>query len=236
VSLIFLSVPTVTDGILLGYRQSSLPFSYRNKRQQPIGYAIDLCREVVEDASTGSMGWTSRLSSFRSPLLIAWRNCGRAPSILNAVRPRAMSNVRREVAFSPIFFVAGTKLMVPKSSEVQSYRDLGGPLAAFPLKLSRRMKRGWTRGAQFDRGEQHDWRILGSAEELRTRCSRRVRREPSRLKIAVFAIMAAVTVVAVTVNAGISNIGSDAKAGMKATVEGNRHVHDPREFDKARHG
>ena len=33
---------------------------------------------------------------------------------------------RKEVAFSPIFFVAATKLMVPKSSPVRSYRDLAG--------------------------------------------------------------------------------------------------------------
>src|SRR6266851_979860 len=37
--------------ITLGYRESSLPFSYLNRRQQPIGYSIDLCREIVEDAS-----------------------------------------------------------------------------------------------------------------------------------------------------------------------------------------
>ena len=38
------------------------------------------------------------------------------------------ANVQRqkEVAFSPTFFVAGTKLMVPKASAVQSYRDLAG--------------------------------------------------------------------------------------------------------------
>jgi len=38
------------------------------------------------------------------------------------------SNLERqkEVAFSPIVFVAGTKLMVPKASAVQSYRDLAG--------------------------------------------------------------------------------------------------------------
>ena len=36
---------------------------------------------------------------------------------------------RKEVAFSPIFFVAGTKLMVPKSSSVRSYRDLAGKTA-----------------------------------------------------------------------------------------------------------
>ena len=38
------------------------------------------------------------------------------------------SNLQRqkEVAFSPVFFVAGTKLMVPNASTVQSYRDLAG--------------------------------------------------------------------------------------------------------------
>src|SRR5262249_46487023 len=41
-----------TGTITLGYRESSLPFSYLNKRQQPIGYSIDLCREIVEEVST----------------------------------------------------------------------------------------------------------------------------------------------------------------------------------------
>jgi len=41
-----------TGTITLGYRESSLPFSYLNKRAQPIGYSLDLCREIVEEAST----------------------------------------------------------------------------------------------------------------------------------------------------------------------------------------
>src|SRR3954452_21399275 len=32
----------------IGYRESSLPFSYLNG-QQPIGYSIDLCQEIVDD-------------------------------------------------------------------------------------------------------------------------------------------------------------------------------------------
>ena len=39
-----------TGTITLGYRENSLPFSYLNKRQQPIGYSIDLCREIVEES------------------------------------------------------------------------------------------------------------------------------------------------------------------------------------------
>src|SRR5262245_30418861 len=38
--------------ITLGHRESSLPFAYLNRRQQPIGYAIDLCREIVEEVAT----------------------------------------------------------------------------------------------------------------------------------------------------------------------------------------
>jgi glutamate/aspartate transport system substrate-binding protein len=33
---------------------------------------------------------------------------------------------KKEVAFSPIFFIAGTKLLVPRSSAITSYRDLRG--------------------------------------------------------------------------------------------------------------
>jgi ABC-type amino acid transport substrate-binding protein len=35
--------------LTIGYRDSSLPFSYLNQLKQPIGYAIDLCQEIVDD-------------------------------------------------------------------------------------------------------------------------------------------------------------------------------------------
>jgi len=60
-----------TGAITLGYRESSLPFSYLNRRQQPIGYSIDLCREIVEEAATELDGMTSRSPWPRSPPPIA---------------------------------------------------------------------------------------------------------------------------------------------------------------------
>src|SRR5262249_2646389 len=48
--------------ITLGYRESSLPFSYLNRRNQPIGYSIDLCREVVEDVATELDGMDIRIA------------------------------------------------------------------------------------------------------------------------------------------------------------------------------
>ena len=40
--------------VTLGYRASSIPFSYLNKSREPIGYSIDLCNEVVREISMSS--------------------------------------------------------------------------------------------------------------------------------------------------------------------------------------
>src|SRR5438093_3188035 len=37
-----------TGAITVGYRESSIPFSYLDDKQQPIGYAMDLCMKVVD--------------------------------------------------------------------------------------------------------------------------------------------------------------------------------------------
>ena len=38
-----------TKTILLGYRDSSVPFSYADQNRVPTGYSVDLCQRVVED-------------------------------------------------------------------------------------------------------------------------------------------------------------------------------------------
>ena len=48
---------------------------------------------------------------------------GRARSTSNAARRQPIPSAK-EVAFSPIFFVAGTKILVTRSSTIYSYRDL----------------------------------------------------------------------------------------------------------------
>jgi glutamate/aspartate transport system substrate-binding protein len=112
--------------ITLGYRESSLPFSYLNKRQQPIGYSLDLCREVVEDTATELDGMDIKIAL--APVTAADRLTKVESGAVDLECGSTTSNLQRqkEVAFSPIFFVAGTKLMVPKASAVSSYRDLAG--------------------------------------------------------------------------------------------------------------
>jgi len=115
-----------TGTITLGYRESSLPFSYLNKRNQAIGYSIDLCREIVEAAATELDGMDIKVAL--APVTSADRLDKVKSGVVDLECGSTTSNLQRqkEVAFSPTFFVAGTKLMVPKTSTVQSYRDLAG--------------------------------------------------------------------------------------------------------------
>ena len=105
-----------TGTITLGYRESSLPFSYLNHRQQPIGYSLDLCREVVEEAATELDGMDIKIAL--APVTSADRFDKVKSGAVDLECGSTTSNLQRQkdVAFSPVFFVAGTKLMVPKDS------------------------------------------------------------------------------------------------------------------------
>jgi len=110
--------------VTLGYRASSIPFSYLNKLREPIGYSIDLCSEVVKEISNElegvEIGVTYKLvrAETRIPAV-------RSSEIdLECGSTTANFQRKKEVAFSPIFFIAGTKILVPRSSTISSYRDL----------------------------------------------------------------------------------------------------------------
>src|SRR5215471_19215376 len=38
--------------VRLGYRETSLPFSYLDQANHPIGYSLELCKAIVEDIGT----------------------------------------------------------------------------------------------------------------------------------------------------------------------------------------
>jgi glutamate/aspartate transport system substrate-binding protein len=115
--------------ITLGYRESSLPFSYLNLRRQPIGYAIDLCREIVDEASS-ALGRQDIAIAF-APVTSADRFDKVKSGVVDLECGSTTNNLDRQkqVAFSPTYFIAGTKLMVPEGSAVSSYRDLAGKTA-----------------------------------------------------------------------------------------------------------
>jgi glutamate/aspartate transport system substrate-binding protein len=115
-----------TGTVVLGVRDAALPFSYTLPNGAPAGYAVELCRDLVEDIS-------AELDN--RPIGIVYKAVTAQDRIDRVVSGdvdiecgSTTRNIERQqhVAFSPVFFVAGTKLLVPRESPIHSYRDLAG--------------------------------------------------------------------------------------------------------------
>jgi ABC-type amino acid transport substrate-binding protein len=115
-----------TGTVLIGYRESSIPFSYVNARGEPIGYSIDLGRAIVDAMSNELNGQTLNIKFV--PVTSESRIAAVKNGDVDLECGSTTNNTERqkEVAFSPIMFVAGTKLLVKRGSPIQSFRDLNG--------------------------------------------------------------------------------------------------------------
>jgi ABC-type amino acid transport substrate-binding protein len=111
--------------LTIAYRESSVPFSYLSARGEPIGYSIELCRKLAEAIGEAvgrelALKWLAVTSESRIDAIVSGSadlECGSTTSNLER---------QKQVAFSPIIFVAGTKLLVKRGSPIRSYRNLAG--------------------------------------------------------------------------------------------------------------
>ena len=115
-----------TGTITIGYRESSIPFSYLDDKQQPIGYAMDLCMKIVDavKADLKTPGLKVQLqpvtSSNRIPLMQNGTidlECG---STTNSVERQ------KQVSFGPTYFVINVTAAVKKNSSINTLADLNG--------------------------------------------------------------------------------------------------------------
>ena len=115
-----------THTVRLGHREASPPFSFLDQANRPIGYSLELCQAVVEeigaevDDANLKIDYVKVTPETRIPAVLNNKidlECGSTTA--NADRAR-------RVAFSPLMYVAGTKLMVPKASAVSGITDLKG--------------------------------------------------------------------------------------------------------------
>ena len=112
--------------IALGHRESSIPFSYYDDKQQVVGYSHELMLKVVDAVKaelkmpTLQVKLTPVTSQNRIPLVQNGTvdiECGSTTH--NAERAR-------QVAFSNTIFVIGTRLMTKKDSAIKDFPDLAG--------------------------------------------------------------------------------------------------------------
>src|SRR4051812_3682831 len=115
-----------TGTITIGYRDSSIPFSYLDDNQKPIGFAIDICRVIVDAVKAElkldklEVEFNPVTSSTRIPLLANGTidlECGSTTN--NADR-------LKQVAFTNTHFLTATRFVSKKTSKLDSIEDLKG--------------------------------------------------------------------------------------------------------------
>ena len=112
--------------IALGHRESSIPFSYYDDKQQVVGYSQELMLKVVDAVKAElklpalALKLTPVTSQNRIPLIQNGTidiECGSTTH--NSERAR-------QVAFSNTIFIIGTRLMTKKESGIKDFPDLAG--------------------------------------------------------------------------------------------------------------
>jgi len=112
--------------IVIGYREQSLPFSFRGDDGKPTGYSIDLCQRIVTgiqqqlklpklDVKWVAVTVDSRITAVVNGTIDL--ECGSTTSSLSR---------QEQVDFSNMTFVDGASLLVKTTSNFATFQDLGG--------------------------------------------------------------------------------------------------------------
>ncbi len=115
-----------TGAITIGYREASVPFSFLNNEQKPVGFAMDICAKIVDAVKADlklpklDVKYVPVTSATRIPLIANGTvdlECGSTTN--NAAR-------QQQVAFTNTYFLTATRFISKKSSHVNALDDLKG--------------------------------------------------------------------------------------------------------------
>jgi glutamate/aspartate transport system substrate-binding protein len=115
-----------TGTITLGHRESSIPFSYYDDKQQVIGYAMDICYKVV-DAIKAELK-LKKIDIKLNPVTSATRIPLMANGTIDLECGSTTNNLERQkqVAFATTHFVTANRFVSRKSSKLKTVDDLKG--------------------------------------------------------------------------------------------------------------
>ncbi|MDH3637795.1 MAG: amino acid ABC transporter substrate-binding protein [Gammaproteobacteria bacterium] len=111
--------------IVVGHRESSVPFAYLNDDQKPEGYSIDLCMRIVDRVS-------ERVGKKLEVKLVPVNPKTRIPLLANGTIDiecgSTTNNLTRQqqVDYAHTTFITGTKVLVKKGTGVKEVEDLKG--------------------------------------------------------------------------------------------------------------
>ncbi len=115
-----------TGSITIGHRDASIPFSYYDDKQQPVGFAMDICAKVVDAIKTElklpkiEVKYQLVTSANRIPLMANGTvdlECGSTTN--NAAR-------QQQVSFTNTHFLTASRYVTKKASKIDKIDDLKG--------------------------------------------------------------------------------------------------------------
>jgi glutamate/aspartate transport system substrate-binding protein len=115
-----------TGAITLGVRESSIPFTYLDDKQQFVGYALDICMKIVDAVKKDlnmpklEVKLTPVTSATRIPLMANGTidlECGSTTN--NAER-------QKQVSFTNSHFLTASRFVSKKASNIKTINDLKG--------------------------------------------------------------------------------------------------------------
>src|SRR6201992_1189568 len=115
-----------SGAITLGFRDASIPFSYLDDSQKPVGFAMDICYKIVDAVKKDLK--LDKLEVKLAPVT----SSNRIPLIANGTVDlecgSTTNNAEREkqVAFTNTHFLAASRYVSKKSSRIGSIDDLKG--------------------------------------------------------------------------------------------------------------
>jgi glutamate/aspartate transport system substrate-binding protein len=115
-----------SGAITVGHRDASVPFSYYDDKQQPIGYAMDLCMKIVDGVKAElkmpalKVNYQLVTSANRIPLM--------ANGTIDLECGSTTNNIPRQeqVWFTMTHFVTANRWIAKKSSNIKTLADLKG--------------------------------------------------------------------------------------------------------------
>ena len=112
--------------IAVGYRESSIPFSYLDDKAQPTGFGWDVCGKIIEEVKKA----VGRTDVTVQPQVVTSTN--RIPLLLNGTidiecgSTTNNSDRQKQVSFATNYFYTGTRFLVKTGAPVKSIDDLKG--------------------------------------------------------------------------------------------------------------
>lgn len=119
-----------SGAITIGYRETSMPFSYVDDSQKPIGFALDICYTIVDEVKATlkldklKIELTPVSSSTRIPLI--------GNGTIDLECASTTNNPEREklVAFTHTYFLTANRFVAKTSSGLKTIDDLKGKTVA----------------------------------------------------------------------------------------------------------